>query len=142
VLNVIGDIDVWRMQVELGKPFATLPTVGLTKEGLMPQFDESLIIQCDHATTAESLRATIVTETGSEPSVLKRQNLAGDPVTWMVVAATAISTLPHILDAIGRLLEKMKVRSIKIGKVEIQNPTPTDVREMRRRLTSADLSET
>ena len=70
------------------------------------------------------------------PHVVNRENLDGNVGTWIVVATTAIAALPKILDALARLIQTVKVRSIKIGKSEIRNPTAADITVLRKRLAS------
>jgi len=56
----------------------------------------------------------------------------------MVVATTALTVLPKILDSLAKVIEALKVRSIKIGDKEIRNPTAADIRALRKSFEQAD----
>lgn len=68
----------------------------------------------------------------AETRVAEKQNLDGSPAGWLVVAAVSVRTLPAILDAIGRLIQLYRVKSIKVGELEVENPTRADVDDLKR----------
>src|SRR2546423_6176417 len=92
-----------------------------------------LMIQCADEHSASTLRATLEQFGDQTPRIVKRENLDGNPVTWIVVANTAVLMLPKVLEAVGTLVEKLRVRSLKVGDVEIRNPTAADVAALRDR---------
>jgi hypothetical protein len=101
-----------------------------TKTGApMSEDRKVIVIVCDDEETAEVLKNGLP-DADSAKRVLRRENFDGSAATWMVVASSAISMLPKILEGVAKLIEALKVRSIKIGDREIKNPTPSDVRVM------------
>ena len=66
-----------------------------------------------------------------EARVAEKQNLDGSPAGWLVLAVVTIRTLPAILDAVGRLIQLRGVKSIRIGEVEMENPTRADVDDLK-----------
>lgn len=103
---------------------------------------EVLFIECDEEAGALSLNSELASYDGILSRVVKKENLAGGGAEWVVVATTAIAVLPRILDAVGRLIQKSKVRSIKIGTIEVRNPSPSDIRDIRSRFREHDQSKT
>jgi hypothetical protein len=67
---------------------------------------------------------------GSEGDIVKRENLDGDAITWIVVANTAVSALPKIIESLAKLIEVFRARSVRVGDREIRNPEPGDVRSL------------
>lgn len=94
---------------------------------------ELLIVNCDLEASAAAINAQLGAA-GSAGQVIKRENLTGDAATWIVVASTAVTMLPKILDSLAKVIESLKVRSIKIGEREIRNPTVADIRAFRKDL--------
>jgi hypothetical protein len=92
---------------------------------------EDLVIEFDDEATATSINAEIASSEGSFSRKVKSERLDGGAVQWVVVATTALTMLPKILDAVGRLLETSKARSITVGDITIKNPTAADIRALR-----------
>ena len=99
----------------------------------MTEAPQVLIINCESEEIANRLN-TELTELDIAGKVVRRENLDGNAATWIVLASTAITTLPRVLDGVAKVVSALKVRSIKMGDTEIQNPTPADVRAMRKAL--------
>ena len=91
------------------------------------------MVTCDSESVAVSVN-TELRSSNSSGRLLKRDNLDGSAATWIVVATAGISALPKILDGLAKVIDALKVRSIKIGEQEIRNPTPTDLRAFRKSL--------
>ncbi len=75
-------------------------------------------------------------EDEADVQVLQRENFDGSSATWLVVLTTAITTLPKILDGLVKVIEAVKIRTVRIGKIEIRNPTAPDIRALRKSLES------
>jgi hypothetical protein len=69
---------------------------------------------------------------GGSARTFKRENFDGNTVTWIVVAQSAIVTLPKILDSLAKVIASCRVRSLRIGDRELRNPTAEDVRALKR----------
>jgi hypothetical protein len=95
---------------------------------------EVVIIDCEQEAVASAVHSEIAPFVAGQGRVVNRENLDGNVGTWIVVATTAIAALPKILDALARLIQTAKVRSIKIGKTEIRNPTAADIVALGKRV--------
>ena len=94
---------------------------------------ETVILTCDLEEAAIGLRSEM-NGLDIPCAVAKRENLDGSTVTWIVVANTAIAMLPKILDALARLISAGKVRTLKIGDLELTNPNADDLAALKKRL--------
>lgn len=101
----------------------------------MSTSQEVVIIECDSEGEANSVNTEVGTRSGAAGRILSRENLDGSAATWIVVATTAITTLPKVLDALAKVIEAIKVRSVKVGDHEIRNPKPADIRALHKSLT-------
>ena len=85
----------------------------------------------------ESLREVIDAQPGSESQVTPRKNLDGDVAAWIMVANLAVKALPHVLkflkDYLG-IKGRQQVRRLKIGDLEIENPSAEDIERLSERL--------
>jgi hypothetical protein len=100
----------------------------------MPQETQTFIIQCEDESSAGAISTGLADDAGISSNLLTRHNLDGNAATWIVVVSSAISALPKILEALAKVIEAAKVRSISVDGHEIRNPTPSDVRAIRKRL--------
>ena len=66
-----------------------------------------------------------------ETVVTERRNLDGNVADWILVASFAQAALPHVLGFIKEYLGMKQVRKIKVGDIEIENPTPEDIDRFR-----------
>lgn len=96
----------------------------------MPTNSQSIAVTCESEDGA-SLVMSELTVLGTSAQTFKRENLDGNAVTWVVVAQTAIVTLPKILEALATVVASCRVRSLRIGDRELRNPTPEDIRALR-----------
>lgn len=92
-------------------------------------------IACDDL-AAQQLRNVVEPDSG--PRFIERNNLSGDAATWIVIATLAAQAVPHLLDFLVKWRELNRVRRIKIGDIEIENPSSEDVERLRERLGIAD----
>jgi hypothetical protein len=90
-------------------------------------------IQCDDRAVAE-LRELLAPD--DRPRFVERRSLSGDPATWVVLATLAASAIPQLLTLVLKWREQGQVRKIKVGDVEVENPTDADL-EMLRQLIAA-----
>src|SRR5688572_20898516 len=71
----------------------------------------------------EDINRQIEELVGSQTLISERRNLDGDTATWIVIATLASQSLPHILNFIKEYVSSKKVKKIKIGDLEVENPT-------------------
>ena len=95
----------------------------------MPNPITSLTISCSAPELAAELGAEIDRQAGSQSRLSKRRNLDGDVAAWIVLANLAAQALPHVLTFLGQLLDRQPagVKRLKLGDIEIENPTRADV---------------
>jgi hypothetical protein len=72
----------------------------------------------------ESIRNQIDAHPGSQSRVSERKNLDGNTAAWIVIATLAGQALPHVLTFIKEHLASKRVKKIKVGDWEVENPTP------------------
>jgi len=92
-------------------------------------------IDCDDSTQVrlrEKLAPLLARE--SDARYVQRRNLDGDAATWIVIATLASQAVPHVLKFLTDWRKDRKVGRIKIGDIEIENPTEEDLRMLRQRL--------
>jgi hypothetical protein len=90
-----------------------------------------LVIDCDDQ-ASQDLRAMLGPD--DRPQFIERRNLSGDAAAWIVIATLAVRGLPHILDFLIKWRELSRVKRIKIGEIEIENPSSADLVQLRTRL--------
>lgn len=90
-------------------------------EVLIATFDED---------DADALRAALGPAAPEGVHVFERKNLGGDAAAWLVVASLLIPQIPAVLTFVQGLVDRDRVRSIKVGDVEIVNPTPEQVEQL------------
>ena len=71
----------------------------------------------------------------------KTSNLDGGEGTWIVIVTILSQSIPHILDFIKNMREENGVKSIKVGDVEIKNPTEDMVRQLLENSNNSDDTE-
>jgi hypothetical protein len=82
----------------------------------------------------EGINNKIKEQGGTNTQIAERKNLDGDTATWIVVATLGGQALPHILNFIKEYARDKKVKKIKIGDLEIENPTPEMIQEYEKML--------
>jgi hypothetical protein len=90
-----------------------------------------LTIHCDERAT-EDLRSLLGPDTESQ--FIERRNLSGEAATWIVIATLVAQGLPHVLEFLIKWRELGRVKRIRIGDVEIENPSEDDLARLRARL--------
>ena len=100
-----------------------------------------LEIDCDELTRRE-LQQILSPLLGGESEVrfIQRRNLDGDTATWIVLATLASQALPTLLTFLTNWRQQGSVKRIKIGDIEIENPTEKDLEILRERLRDRSVS--
>ncbi len=81
--------------------------------------------------SAEAIRDEIDAQPGSQSYITERRNLDGDTAMWILIANLSVQALPHILAFLKDYLPGKRVTKIKVGDLEIENPTPADLQLFR-----------
>jgi hypothetical protein len=67
----------------------------------------------------------IVQEHGGSPGIVTQpNNLDGDVTAWIVAISAVVQAFPPLLTAIKDLVSRDKVKSIQVGDIKLDNPTP------------------
>ena len=82
----------------------------------------------------DAVSAEIAASPGSDSRVTERKNLAGGGAEWIVVATLVVNTLPHIFGVLKDHVAANRVKRIKVGEIEIDNPTPEMVELLLRKV--------
>lgn len=80
----------------------------------------------------EALRGEIDMQPGAQSRVTERKNLAGGEPEWLLIATVAGNVLPHVLGFLKDYLTTKRVKRIKVGDVEVENPTPEIIDQLLR----------
>lgn len=87
---------------------------------------------------ANDIYESIPPAMASDVALSSRRALDGDAVTWMMIATIATTALKTMLNATIRLAELRRVRSIKVGSIEVRNPDRADVERLLAHIEAAD----
>jgi hypothetical protein len=80
------------------------------------------------------VKEAIDSHKGSESEMTGRRNLDGSAAAWIVVATLSVQALPQVLTFLKDLLQMHKIKTIKVGDIEIENPTAQLVEELSSRM--------
>ena len=95
---------------------------------------EAFELDCDDQTRLELLdlfRSHGVQQ--SDIRAVQRRNLDGSTATWIVLATLTSQLVPHLLNFLVAWPKTRTVTRIKVGEIEIENPTPEDLALLRAR---------
>ena len=101
---------------------------------LLIQGDLEVIAQIESSFGSEAIERLQVSEV---------KGLSGTPIEWIAFGTVALSALTQVLDLLVTILEtKKSVEVIKIGDVEIRNPSKETVAKLLNDLTASQLGKT
>lgn len=66
-----------------------------------------------------------------EPLASKQKFVGGDVAAWVVIVSAVIQAVPPILKLLESRLGPGRVTKIKVGEIEIENPTADDLTMLR-----------
>lgn len=101
----------------------------------MSSEQETLLISCN-SELANKIHAEINKLAGTQSQITERKNFDGSTSEWIVFATLGVQALSYILDFTIRLIEIKKVSKIKVGDIEIENPTPNDIEFLQKKYKS------
>jgi hypothetical protein len=58
---------------------------------------------------------------------VERRNLSGADASWVVIATLAVNHIAQALPHLVQMSMRNRVKRIRVGDVEIENPTPEDL---------------
>ena len=85
---------------------------------------------------AEAIRNLIDAQPNTQSHLTERKNLDGSAAVWILVGGIAREALPHLFGLIKDYLAAKQVKKIKVGDIEIENPTPEDIERFRAMINS------
>jgi hypothetical protein len=103
-----------------------------TRRSLMSDETVILTVHTDRA-GSDSLMGELARTPEAKARVAEKLSLDGNPAGWLVLIGLTIRALPAILDAVGRLIQNQRVKSISLGSVVVENPRPEDVERLIRK---------
>jgi hypothetical protein len=94
----------------------------------------TVVIDCE-GDGVDELRTALTPE--DKPQFIERRNLSGDVATWIVVATLAVQSISPLLTFLAQWRGLTRVKRIKIGDIEIENPSAEDLELLRARMRAA-----
>lgn len=79
---------------------------------------------------AEAIRNEIATQPGSQSHITERKNLDGDTAMWILIASLSVQALPPIFAFLKDYLPGKRVTKVKVGEIEVDNPTSAIVQQL------------
>lgn len=90
----------------------------------------TIVIYCTDEVAARTIHQSVPAKEAQDVAFSSRRALDGDIATWVMIATLGLSALKIILKTAIRFAELRRVRSIKVGDIEIQNPDRADVERL------------
>lgn len=87
----------------------------------MSNADPTIMISADKE-VIEAVKLKFAQMSGIPVRVSERSNLDGSASTWVLAATIAVQALPVILTFIKDYATSKRVKKIKVGDIEIENP--------------------
>lgn len=97
---------------------------------------DTLLVECDED-AAQPLVALLEAHGALAQSSAQRSLDGSAAVSWLVVAAIAVKTVPDVLRALTEFLNRQRVRRVEFRGLVIDNPRPEDVDAIISTLTQA-----
>jgi hypothetical protein len=88
-----------------------------------------LIVTCE-ASDATGLQSALRAGGAQVQSSERRRLDGGQATSWTLVATTAITAAPLIINSLRDFLRRNAIKSISIGDVTIENPRETDIERL------------
>lgn len=101
----------------------------------MEEVTRTIVISCTKE-IADDLRREIDAQPGTSSTVTPRRNLDGDTATWIVIASLVGHALPNILTFLQAYLTGKRIKRMRIGDIEVENPSAEDIVRLRKLLDS------
>lgn len=92
-------------------------------------------LRVDDEAEAKGFVAGLPPEIRTQISLSSRRGLGGDLPQWIMLGTAATATLKTILTAALKYVELTRIKSIRVGTIEVENPRPRDVERILDQLT-------
>lgn len=79
----------------------------------------------------ESIGREIDSHRGAECVISERKNFDGDLQGWVAIGNLTISALTFVLAVVKEVVASKEVKKIRVGDVEIENPSAADIALLR-----------
>jgi hypothetical protein len=79
----------------------------------------------------EAIRREIDSHAGAESVMSERKNYDGSVAEWIAIGNLTISALTFVLAVVKEVVASKKVKKIRVGDVEIENPSTADIELLR-----------
>ena len=98
--------------------------------------DYAFSLRVDDEADAKGFVAGLPPEIRTQISLSSRRGLGGDLPQWIILGTAATATLKTILTAALKYVELTRIKSIRVGTIEVENPRPQDVERILDELTA------
>jgi hypothetical protein len=92
---------------------------------------QTLVVAADKDAANGLVKALQQLEPVPQLHTSAKRNLDGETATWLVVASLTSGLLPHVLTFLESVIGGRRVKKIKFGDLEIENPSKEDLRRFR-----------
>ena len=99
----------------------------------MSQTESTFMVSGDKE-VIEAIKQKVEQLSANPTRISERNNLDGSVSTWVMVSTVAIQALPLILTFIKEYANMKKVKRIKVGDIEIENPDDRLIEAMSKKL--------
>lgn len=99
----------------------------------MSQAESRIMVKGDED-VIDAIRLRLEQILGHPVAISERSNLDGSAPTWVLAATIAVQAVPIILNFIKDYASAKRVKKIKVGDIEIENPDDALIEAMKKRL--------
>jgi hypothetical protein len=95
----------------------------------------AFFFRVDDEAEAKEFVAGLSPEIRTQISLSSRRGLGGDLPQWIMLGTATTATIKTILTAALKYVELTRIKSIRVGTIEVENPRPRDVERILDQLT-------
>ena len=108
----------------------------------MSQSLNETIVVTGERDAVESILREINAHSGSESAITERKNFDGDLQGWIAIGNLTVSALTFVLAVVKEAVASKKVKKIRVGDIEIENPSAMDIELLHRSIEARTSSPT
>ncbi|MBQ1025828.1 hypothetical protein [Micromonospora sp. C95] len=90
-----------------------------------------LVLVTSGTSDVDSLKAALYHEADAQSKIYGRKGLEGSIAEWTLLIVASSQGLVAIANCILRWQDRRKIKRIKYGDIEIENPTDEDIKRFR-----------